>query len=873
MSDDARKSTLVCEGCRVRYAIRDPKPGQTYRCRKCGGGLITQETVVSPHTSADLRSTRHDPLPDDPEEVRAAAANAKSRIGKYVAVKELGRGGMGIVYKAWDTGLKRWVALKLLTAPPEGDELARFRREAQMAASIRHPNIVGVYEVGEVDGRPHIAMEFVDGRTLAGQKIPAKRAAELLAEVASAVDHAHSKGIIHRDLKPQNVMIDKEGKPYVMDFGLAKSVRTESRITVSGTVIGTPSYMSPEQARGRNSALDRRTDVYSLGAVLYELLTGRPPFHGSSPLETLELVTKSDARLPSELNPAVPHDLETIALKCLEKEQERRYPTARLLAEDLRRWIRGEAIAARRASLATTLARRVSRNRAGAFAIAVVLVAAVAVAEIFVSSRSASDRARAQTLADADAAFARGDWNRAEVLYQKGGEPRKADLARRKRAARDEEARTTREREDRERREKEEKAQRDAEAAKKARSDAQPDYDSGRRNLDEAERDLYRAGADLSRTRRLLETAVADFTRAIGKFADFHEAFLARGQAQARLRKPREAEEDFAKAVGLLPNYSAAFLERGRLHLARYMELAETGPDAGAEPPSFAAIREKAVADFRRAQELGNLGEEMTLVEAAIAFAQNRPDDAIAHLTRLIDSGSRKEEYFKLRGDAFRRKFQPPSDRRTEWGQKARDDYAEAVRICPNYYAALRYRGAIYFESGMPVEAEADFREGLRINPEDSFANSDMGTLLFQQGKAAEAEPYFDRAVALDPLNYRAWANRGTLKFQRMDYAPARADLDRALAVHPKYVTARYMLALVVRKWEGGERALPILDDLLRDSPRFASGFEARGVIHFEARRWKEALADFRKAVGLDSRRSDRLDRLILQCERELGGG
>jgi WD40 repeat protein len=279
----------------------------------------------------------------------------------YEIVRELGRGGMGVVYQARQLALNRVVALKMILAGGHAgaDELARFRLEAETLALLRHPNIVQIYEVGTHEGRPFLALEFLEGGSLVGQLeqgTPAPTAAAALAEVlARAVHAAHERGIVHRDLKPENVLLDRDGTPKITDFGLAKRLEDQAGQTASNAVVGTPSYMAPEQAAGKSSRVGPAADVYALGAILYRLLTGRPPFEGPTTMDVLMQVVADEPVPPRRLCPRVPRDLETVCLKCLRKQTGERYADALELAEDLRRFQGGEPIRARPVGLAERL--------------------------------------------------------------------------------------------------------------------------------------------------------------------------------------------------------------------------------------------------------------------------------------------------------------------------------------------------------------------------------------------------------------------------------------------------------------------------------------------------------------------------------------
>jgi TolB-like protein/Tfp pilus assembly protein PilF/predicted Ser/Thr protein kinase len=376
----------VCRKCGAKV-FSDVPEGLCPRCvLKSALGNFADGSVaggVDPGGSDTSSDADENGVPNNKKST--SAAELLGELGDYELLEEIGRGGQGVVFRARQKSLNRTIALKVISLGQWSSKahLKRFRLEAEAAAKLEHPGIVPIHEVGEREGSCYFSMKFVEGGQLdevvRHTPMSIRQAAELIAKVARTVHYAHEHGILHRDIKPGNILLDAKGEPHLTDFGLARLVESESSVTQTLDVLGTPSYMAPEQAVGNNTAVSSLTDVYGLGAVLYQLLTGQPPYAGGATYETIRLLLDTEPRQPRVLNPKIDRDLSTICLKCLEKDPKRRYLSALALAEDLERWLQHEPIQARRTGLFARGRKWVQRNPTRAL-LAACLVALAAAA-------------------------------------------------------------------------------------------------------------------------------------------------------------------------------------------------------------------------------------------------------------------------------------------------------------------------------------------------------------------------------------------------------------------------------------------------------------------------------------------------------------
>jgi serine/threonine-protein kinase len=687
----------------------------------------------TPRPNADANT----PAPFDPE-------TDLPRIPGYTVEEVLGRGGMGVVYKARHLRLNRRVALKMLLAGAYAGhgERERFGREAEAVAGLRHANIVQLYDVGDHDGRPYFTMEYVEGGSLAqrllGRPQPASQAAALLATLAEAVQAAHQGGVVHRDLKPANILLMADGTPKIADFGLARHFEGEPALTLSGVRVGTPSYMAPEQAMGQARTIGPSTDIYSLGALLYELLTGRPPFRGETAAETEHQVIYQEPVPPSRLNARVPRDLETICLQCLHKEPRRRYATAAALADDLQRFQRGESITARPVGPLERCGKWVRRRPA---------VAALLAATVFFTT----------------ALIGGALWLAAQRAQRR--EAVEGDL--RKVADLQQQARWT-----------------DAQAALQR---AEARLNGGvagdlRQRLDQARQDLDLViELDRIRLSRLTSGKLALYKTKADH--DYTRAFEKAGLAQAHDPPDVVAARVHASAVRVallaaLDDWAICTADKDRrgwlLAVARkadpdpqgwgdrirdpaswedpmaLIELAEGVPVKEQSVPLLLALAERlevadgdAPAFLKRVQREhpADFWANLVLGDALVATA---PVDAGGYYRAALASRPKAAVGYAALGDALN-------------GQQLRDEatryYRWAVELDPRYARGHTNLGNILKGAGPVDDAIACYRKALEADPDYAWAHFDLANTLREAGRRDEALEHFRKFLALDPTN------------------------------------------------------------------------------------------------------------------------
>jgi eukaryotic-like serine/threonine-protein kinase len=817
------------------------------------------------------------PTPHSTPADRPRPTASLPRIPGYEIEGLLGRGGMGVVYRGRHRRLNRPVAVKMLLAGAYASrrDLARFQREAEAVAALRHPNVVSVFDVGDLDGLPYYTMEFVEGgslaRQMAGAPQPAARAADLVATLAGAVEAAHRGGIVHRDLKPGNILLLADGTPKVSDFGLARRFDGPAGDTRTGTGIGTPSYMAPEQATGHAGP---PADVYSLGAILYEMLTGRPPFRAETPSATVHQLLVDDPVPPSRLNRTVPRDLETICLKCLHKDPARRYPTAAALADDLTRFRRGESIAARRAGPAERAWKWLRRRPGPAAAVGVGLALVVTLAVggwWWAADRSETRRDVAEDLDAAVQAQRRSDWAEARTaLVRARARLGDRDLA-------DFRARTDR-------------GSRDLELA--ARLDAirlnrHVIFDGySNRLLDRThnDREYEAVFADLgvgslladpeavaaavreSNIARAIVAALDDW--AVCAVADERRRWLMEVARRAdpdptgdlaRLRDPA-AWEDRA-ALAALTEPALAAKPSLQLLVALGERLRALNGDA---VPFLTRVQAEHPGDFWANFALADAlcrtrpAEAVRYYQAALAI---RPAEAIIHhdlgralaMTGRLDEALARFEQSLALDTRFANAASSYGNALSLVGRhdEALAQHRRAVATAPRLDSVWLNFAAALLRAGRAAEAVDQLRELVRRDPNHATARTNLGYMLHQTGRLDEAVACHQQALAIDPACATAETNLGFARAVQGHRAEAMVHYRRALRIDPTDVVALTNLGNCLRIEGRVDEAVLRFREALRLNSRYAPAHSGLATTLAKGGPSEESAYHFRQAAEL----------------------
>ena len=734
---------------------------------------------------------------DVSEKVQLALTDPSRRIGRYAWIKELGRGGMGVVHRCYDPQLHRHVAIKMILEAGMANEegLARFHHEARAVAKLHHPGIVALHEVGEHQGSPYLVMDFVEGQSfeafLIQEKPTTRRIVEIVREVALALHHAHQSGIVHRDVKPQNVMVDPQGKPHVMDFGLARDTSIHQQLTKTGQILGTPVYMAPEQITGRG--IGPCTDIYALGSMLYRALVGKPPFLSSEPASLYKQILMDEPKLLRRLDTTISADLETITLKCLEKEPSRRYPSATEVADEIQRFLDGQAILARPISRSERALRWARRNRTASAALASVVVVVAGATAVVIEQAAMARQEKVQLQEDAV------------------------------------------------RREERAKIQAEQDATRKEKERAHQDYLKELRWDVAAVLDGVRAGTLLEDSSdaefakaRLLKHRNTETVRLLCHELDELSNHLAEKQVMSH---QQELFLHFlCEVLWNLGIPEAAVPALGRYLITEY------------SLPEDRVGQLRAVPAGKALCFLGGEEADSLLLDAKLGF--KRTDSFWRQVQPYYKRTGITPEFEAETAQGYGQRALTRMDKGDLDGAIA--DNTRAINIDPYYTDAWINRGIARRANDDINGALADFAQAIKINPNDPKAWYNQAYARQAKRDLDGAISDFTRAIEIDSNVARIWSSRGLVRYYKGDTNGALADTTRAIKIDPKFAIA-WINRGIIRQAKGDfVRAIADFSQAIKLTPSQAAVWNNRGIARTERHDLDGAIADFTRALEIN---------------------
>lgn len=891
-------TVFFCPKCSNKYVVdAGPDASQPFLCMRCKCAL-EKAVDAAPPTNQFSRDTANSWLPEAPDEVKDAYSFEQTIFAdKYVLVKKIGRGGMGSVHKAWDVSLKRFVALKIVLQTENShfnreENVKRFLREGRTLAQLAHRNILQIHDIGKSGDDYYISTEYVEGGTLGDLwksrherdgiwlrpgNPDIRQYLEIMMRTCEGAHFAHSHNIIHRDIKPDNILLAKgEGddvEPKIADFGLAKEV-TDTKMTTTGIVMGTPAFMSPEQATGRK--LDHLSDVFTVGAVLYRLCVGSDPFDGENVLDVLNSIELTDPKKPSVENPAIDSDLEIILMKALEKEPGRRYQSAKDIADDLDRYLKGDPIMARPASSVYRMVKKARKHKVVSTGIVTIALGLVAVV-IGVMIYSSNQKSKAlESLRQADAFFSESKWDNALEFYSRYLAYDKDDpeaMSKKKLC---------------ETRMEEERKRLRQEAAKKSLENAA---------LEEIQKawaeagmvftEFYKNDTDMTQVWAKVDSAIARIDKAVAK-SPVSIGYFYMGMLNRLRLDLDKAEGNFAKAVELDRNFSLAEYLWGMVKFEQFFEdeifsesvadperqkalfeelkagiAAKLGDAAGRDAASaqFEAYRaimdtvlndsgyEAKIAELKTGMEKHRSdAEEFLLWMAIIAARYGAYEDAHGFARKAIERKPQFAKAYAILGSAhyLQAKF-----------GEALADLDSCIRIMPDSAATLTDRAVIKVALKDLDGALADYMKAAEIDKDYSRAYFGMGNVKAKKSDFKGAIEKYTAAIARNPAHAQSFFNRANAKRDLGGAKDALADYDKAIELDPRnngFYNNRASARLSLGDFKG---ALEDLSFLISSDPKNPIFYHNRGIVRSDMNDLTGAMEDYEKALELDKNYAD----------------